>query len=441
MPDSPQPPATPAPPATPPATRAAPCAPAASGGRGARTAGPVPVRRRGRRPGAAGPEGRRPRPLGAMDRNVLFLYLVTRAGVWTTAYCSGRLFTGDGGAHRAPSMLSRWQQWDWAYYLHIARDGYFAEPGAGGAATVDNREAFLPGFPMLLRAVHGLLLPDWTAAGLLISFVAGAVAVLALARIAESELPGGRGGSHAVFYLLLSPCAVFLAAGYTEALFLALALPSWLAARKGRWPLAAVLACAAGTVRVNGLFLAAALLVQFLTTVRERRGSGWWRRVPWPAAAPVLPFALYSWWLHSRTGDWMAWKHAEERGWYRQFHSPWQAWGHTWTAAFSHTQTTPYALLFQAELAAMVAGAGLLCVLLRLRRWPEAVYLALTLWALGTSYWYMSVPRSSLLWWPLWVLLARWGLRRPWLRSAYVAVVAPLTTVLTLAFTSGRWAG
>ncbi len=38
-----------------------------------------------------------------------------------------------------------------------------------------------------------------------------------------------------MLYLLLSPYAVFLAAGYSESLFLALALPGWLAARRGRW--------------------------------------------------------------------------------------------------------------------------------------------------------------------------------------------------------------
>jgi hypothetical protein len=408
--------------------------------------------------------------LGPTDRAVLSLYALTRVGVWITAYCSGWLFTGDGKALRAPSMMSRWQQWDWGYYLHIARDGYFPAPApgavlAGGAATPDNREAFFPGFPLLLRAVH-LVVPDWTAAGLLISLVSGAVAVLALARIAglddrpsvPSVREDGR-GTRAVLFLLLSPCAVFLAAGYTEALFLAFALPCWLAARRGNWPLAAALAAAATTVRISGLFLGAALAVHLLTAgpVRERtvlqeplaEGRPPERALPprarlrllhWPALS-ALPALLYAWYLHAHTGDWMAWKHAQERGWYRTFHSPWQAWQHTWDGAFHHTQTTPYALLFQAELLAMVAGLALLCVLLRRRRWPEAVYIGLSLWALGTSYWYMSVPRASLLWWPLWTGLAAWSLRRPWLTTAYVCVATPLMTVLTVAFTSGRWAG
>ncbi|MFJ4408405.1 hypothetical protein [Streptomyces sp. NPDC088910] len=403
--------------------------------------------------------GRLPLPrLGPTDRAVLWLYALTRVGVWTTAYCTGRLFTGDGKAQRAPSMMSRWEQWDWGYYLHIARDGYFPAPVPGavlgsGAATPDNREAFFPGFPLLLRAVH-LLIRDWTAAGLLISFVAGAVAVLSLARIAALDgrsartSVAGRGadrlpddgngtGSRAVLFLLLSPCAVFLAAGYTEALFLAFALPCWLAAKRGNWPLAAALAAAATTVRISGLFLGAALVVQLLTSGPLTKRL---RLLHWPALS-ALPALVYAWYLHARTGDWMAWKHAEERGWYRTFHSPWQAWRHTWDGAFDHTQATPYALLFQFELVAMAVGLALLCLLLKRRRWPEAVYLGLSLWALGTSYWYMSVPRASLLWWPLWTGLAAWSVRRPWLTTAYVCVAAPLATVLTVAFTSGRWAG
>ena len=396
--------------------------------------GPAPVRV------GAGPRRRLPRlPSDPADRDVLWLYLLTRAGLWTTAYLTRWLFPADAGTHRAASALAPWQQWDWSYYLHIARDGYFPpEPGPGTAGR-DNREAFFPGFPLALRAVHTVV-PSWAAAGLLISFAAGGVAAVALGRIARLETDGGdsrEGGRRAVLFFLLSPCAVFLAAGYTEALFLALALPAWLAARRGAWPRAAALTALATTVRVSGLFLAAAVAAHFLVTARAGRH---WRSLPW-LALPALPAALYSGYLHAHTGDWMAWKHAENRGWYRQFHAPWQAWRHTWQAAFDHTLTTGYAVEFQAELLAMATGLLLLGVLVVRRRWPEAVYTGLSLWALGTSYWYMSIPRGSLLWWPLWTLLARWSLARPSVATAYLCVAGPLTTICAVAFLSGRWAG
>lgn len=54
----------------------------------------------------------------------------------------------------------------------------------------------------------------------------------------------------------------------------------------------------------------------------------------------------------------------------------------------------------------MAVGVLTVVVLVRARRWPEACYVTLSLWALGTSYWYMSVPRATLLWWPLWIGIA-----------------------------------
>ncbi|WP_432004798.1 mannosyltransferase family protein [Streptomyces parvus] len=393
------------------------------------------------------PEPREPEPRAAeprlarfrltpADRAVLWLYLLTRISLGITAHFARWLFPAQSGVREAAPALAPFQRWDANHYLHIARDGYFPAGAGPWTSGWDNREAFFPGYPFLLRAVHTVV-PDWTAAGLLISFVAGAVAVLALARVARAYLPEEAAGPRTAVLFLLSPCAVFLAAGYTEALFLAFALPAWLAAMRHRWALAAVLTTSATAVRVSGLFLAAAIGLLFLLSAREVRR---WRSVGW-TLLPALPPAAYSWYLHTHTGDWMAWKHAQERGWYRTFHPPWEAWANTWTGAFGGTQSTGYAFMFQAELAAMVVGLVLVVLLVRRRRWPEAAYVALSLWALGTSYWYTSVPRATLLWWPLWIGLAALSLRRPWFRAAYLCVAAPVTTLVALTFLTGRWAG
>ncbi|UNO41403.1 mannosyltransferase family protein [Streptomyces sp. MST-110588] len=374
--------------------------------------------------------------LGPADREVLWLYLLTRISIWITAYCVRWLFPGSPDTRETDSLLAPFRQWDWGHFLHIARDGYFPAHSGPWVSGWDNREAFFPGFPLALRAVHAVV-PGWTASGLLISFAAGAVAVVALARIARLYLPHTDAGRRTVLFFLLSPCAIFLAAGYTEALFLAFALPAWLAAQRRNWPAAAVLTALATTVRISGLFVAAAIGLHFLLTARTRRQ---WRSLPW-TFLPALPAALYSWYLHGYTGDWMAWKHAQERGWYRTFHTPWEAWSTTWQGAFDGTQATGYAFMFQAELLAMLLGVVLLGLLLWRRRWPEAAYLGLTLWALGTSYWFMSVPRSTLLWWPLWIGLAAWSLRRPRVKAVYLCLAAPLSAVFALTFLTGRWAG
>ncbi|MDV9187292.1 mannosyltransferase family protein [Streptomyces sp. SR27] len=388
----------------------------------------------GHRPGPS----RRPLRLGldAGDRDVLALYLFTRVSLLLTAYCTAWLFPRDPESHDPGAFAEVVGRWDWNHFLHIARDGYFPDDPAARPEEWDNREAFFPGFPLLLRALHPLV-GDWTAAGLLVSLVAGAVAVLALGRIARLHLPQVADAHRAVLLLLVSPCAVFLAIGYTESLFLAFALPAWLAALRHDWRLAGLLTACATTVRVSGLFLVAALLVHFALTARRRCEL---RRLPW-LALPALPPLLYSWYLYGHTGSWMAWKHAQEQGWYREFHTPWDAWSTTWNAAFDHGYTAPYALMWQAELIAMCVGLVTVVLLARARRWPEAVYIALSLWSLGTSYWYMSIPRATVLWWPLWIGLACWTLRRPRLSTAWLCLSVPLSAVLAVTFFSGRWAG
>lgn len=374
--------------------------------------------------------------LSPADRRVLWLYLLTRISLWITAHGARWLFPRGSDVREAGAVLAPFQQWDANHYLHIARDGYFPAGAGPWMDDWDNREAFFPGFPLLLRAVH-VVVPSWTAAGLLISLVAGAVAVLALSRIARAYVPEDADGRRTALFFLLSPCAVFLAVGYTEALFLAFALPAWLAAQRHRWAPACTLTALATTVRVSGLFLAAAIAVLFVLSVRTRRD---WRGAAW-LALPALPPLAYSWYLHAHTGDWMAWKSAQERGWYRDFHTPWEAWANTWNAAFDGVHTTGYAAMFQAELATMVVGLALVALLARHRRWPEAVYVALSLWALGTSYWYVSIPRATLLWWPLWIGLAALSLRRPWFRTVYLCVTVPVSALVALAFLTGRWAG
>lgn len=376
----------------------------------------------------------------SMDLRVLRLYLFTRLGLWLVAYCVAWQSPAGSDPKTPATWLSRWQRWDWTHYQHIARYGYF-DPFPGVDPPSDNRVAFFPGFPLLLRAVHTLI-ADWTVAGLLISLVSGAVAVVALARIAGLDRPDSApAGRRAVGFLLLSPAAVFLAAGYTESLFLAFALPAWLAAKNRHWPVAGALAALATATRVSGLFLTAAITLECVLAARAgHRDGGLRRSLPW-CALPALPAAAYTAYLYVHTGDWMAWKHAEERGWYRDFHTPAEAFLDTWHNAFGQLQNTGYAWEFQLELAAMAAGVLLLACLLLRRRWPEAVYIALNLWALGTSYWYQSIPRATLLWWPLWTGLAHWSLRRPWVNEAYVAVVAPLMAVLAVTFTSGGWTG
>jgi hypothetical protein len=356
------------------------------------------------------------------------VWLATRLGL--VVLTVGAAFTVSGaGGRDVEGFLKRWDRWDVGLFRKVAEFGYQGYPVDYPDRGV---EAFFPGMLLVMRAVH-VLVPSWTAAGLLVSLLAGAVASVALARLGALEgLPPGR----AVLYLTTSPYAVFLFAGYSESLFLALALSGWLCARRDQWVAAGVLVGLACTVRVSGAFLAAGLVVDYL--VRHRG------RLRWDAAALLLPgVALlgYAAYLHSLTGDWMRWQHAQEEGWGRRFSAPWDTFETTLNAARNLDQGADFLWSFRAEIVAVGVGIALTVALLALRRWGEATYVGLSVTALATSTFYLSVARATLLWFPLFLLVAHTARRWPWVHGAYLAVCAPLMAVLVIAFTSGRWVG
>ena len=359
------------------------------------------------------------------DRIAVATWLATRIGVVIVAVVASRvLVRGD----LQDTFLDRWTQWDVDHFITIARYGYGGDPGRPPDPGLP---AFFPGLPILLWALH-FVVPDLRVAALLVSFVAGGIAMVALARLGDQEHAPGA-GTRAVIALLLSPVAVFLFAGYTEALFLACALPAWLLARQGRWELAAFCGLVAGLSRITGVFLAIALIVEFLTG-----GHRSWDRAPWL----VLPFvgpAAYSLYLWRRSGDWFAWQHAQVEGWGRRTVAPWEAFHTTWNAAFG--PPNQFTVSFRIELFAALVGVLLTLWLLTRRRWGEFTYMGLQMTALLTSAYYASIGRYALLWWPLWLAIGALGVRRPWAYVILLMLSAPLLVAQIIIFTSGSWAG
>ena len=246
--------------------------------------------------------------------------------------------------------------------------------------------------------------------------------MVALGRLAELDDTSRVRAAGAVLFLVASPAAIFLAVGYTESLFLAFALCSWLAARNRHWTLAVLLAGGASVIRVEGLFLCAALVIG--SSAGPTAGASRALAMFVPALLPLAGYELY---LRLVTGDWLAWLHAEAAGWDRHLTNPVDTFRTAWTAGFSHEFAAPVNFVFQLEILAVAVGVITTVALLASRRWPEAVYVGLTVGSLATSVWYESVPRALLLLWPLWCGLAAFAARRPWIGQLYLAVSVPIS--------------
>ena len=376
------------------------------------------------------------------------------------------LWVGMTTQRSAGDMLANW---DVQHYFAIATDGY--------AAT--NDVAFFPGWPFVLRLFAALGVPMlW--AGVALAVICSALAAAALHRL---------GGPIAAVAWLLAPATVFTMVPYTESAFCAAAFWAWERARAGRWGPAAALAALACTMRVSGLFLLGALVILALTRPGPRPVTPGWADPPgtgparwlgWAASAgrpappapagpmelwkprlvalawlivPALTVFAYIAYLYSLTGDWNAWYHAQSAGWPRGFTWPWVSLQHTLEAAGSNAYPAfpEWSWVFRAEIISMAVGVTVTVLCLVKRRWAEASWVGVQVLAFSCSYWFLSVNRAVLLWFPLFILIGE-ALSRDRRRSRGRRALRILLTGLAFfaasivlcfwgwLFFTGRWA-
>jgi Mannosyltransferase (PIG-V) len=160
-------------------------------------------------------------------------------------------------------------RWDSIHYLGIAEHGYWSR-----SSTV-----FFPLYPLVTR-IAGAVVGSDLLAGVLVSLLALAVALVLLHKLTELEL-GRRAADVTVALLAFAPLSLFFSAVYTESLFLALSVGSICAARRERWKLACALGGLAAATRVTGVVLAIPLGLGY---VKERGAD---RRLAWLLAVPA----------------------------------------------------------------------------------------------------------------------------------------------------------
>jgi hypothetical protein len=165
--------------------------------------------------------------------------------------------------------------------------------------------------------------------GIVVSLVAFAVALYLLHRLVALECDRSVAGL-AVLLVAFSPLALFFSAVYTEALFLALSVGAFYAARRGWWWVAGIAGGLAATTRLAGALVLVPLAILYLYGPRGDRpapgprGAGRLRpRFPlersaaWLLLVPLgsLAFAAYL----GAHGDALAPLHVNERYWDRDF--------------------------------------------------------------------------------------------------------------------------
>ena len=359
----------------------------------------------------------------------LRLGLLARLAFFITGIAASWMLLSSGAGAPQLGFEEMWRRWDAHHFLTIAEFGYTAPESDAHAA------AFFPAFPLAVRPLLWLGLSP-VIAGLLVSAVASIVAGAYLFRLAEEELGEGA-GRRALLYITIFPTAVFLVAPYSEALFLAGAIPAFYYARRGRWHLVGLPAAVAMGARAAGVFLLIGLVFEF---IRQREFR--FERVANAAfsltvgALPLLAFGAF---LARAMGNPLMFLVHQKEGWGRTFVGPIASFWNTWNTWDVASYPTNWLLAWRIEILAAAVGIGVTLWALAKREWGYAAFMGSMLIVLMTSTWYYSIPRMLLSMFPIVLFLSEATRARQQMHEWLLLAFAPLATLGVVVFTQGGW--
>ncbi len=225
---------------------------------------------------------------GARDRwrlapwwaQVLVVYAASRI-LTTTLLMRFAGLQGEAYGAPAPDYLTFAANWDGQWYWLIAQQGYPSElPLTSDGHVAPNAWAFMPVFPFLTAAFAVIGVP-FPAAGVLISLVAGAAAMLLFHLLMRESGLDRTQALMAVTLLCVAPVSPLFQVAYAESLGLALLFLALLLVMRRRFWLLIPVVIVASFTRPTGLAFAAFLLLYFVMRIV--------RRVRDPRAHPLPP--------------------------------------------------------------------------------------------------------------------------------------------------------
>jgi mannosyltransferase PIG-V len=390
----------------------------------------------------------RPLPWRRLVGLAVPLWLITRLLSLVVTYLSQTILVARAAQSpfRGPitltSMINSWRLWDGGFYGGIAQHGY----------TQPIDAAFWPFYPLLARPLVLAMGNDhWQFALLIVSNLATLAAFILIGALAVQEDRTIGAANRAMRILAATPLALFLTAAYSDSLFLALVTATLLCARRGAWRAAIVWAFLAALSRPLGAILIAPMLWEYGSQLdwRNLRWQSLWRRVPMLAllAAPVpLAVELFSFYCGRVYGDALAWMHAQSLFGHAAM-APWSAIGYAWQQFWQ----LPAAGFQQSRVLVDVvplAFVGLVS-LVTIRRIPVSFsfyLMGLVLTCLSSPIVdaifpeaFVSVGRYLLAAIPLYLVVARWMRRYPWLDTLLIGGGFVVQALLMAFVLTGGW--
>lgn len=348
---------------------------------------------------------------------VLAVRLVMLAFGWLAAAIFAPGALGDG-------VLGVWNRWDGPHFLELAATGY-------GPPTDPARIVLFPLYPLMIDLGSYVLPPLGTA--MLISLASTIAAAVGLHRLVRLDSPD-RLARLAVVALVAFPTAYALVAPYSEALFLALAVWSFVAIRRDDPRLAGILGALAAFTRIQGVFLLPALGLEYLLLRRRLDRDVFWILFVAVGLAGYLAIN------QAYFGDPLHFVAVQETTFFVHNTLPWVALRNLFDGTVAGPVNESWITIYLAPLVSfgLLAWVTVWSVVSKHSRPSYAIYTGISLIAFASLSWPISVPRYLLGVFPIFIALGSA------FRSA-LGQVALMASVLLLAvfsalFVMGHWA-
>jgi hypothetical protein len=322
--------------------------------------------------------------------------------------------------------LEIWNRWDAVNYQKLAEFGY--------SASGENQPllVFYPLFPWTVR-LFTLFTRDYLLSAFIISTLASLVVAIVLLRLVELDYSRAL-AQRAVWFLFIFPTSYFLHIGYTESLFLMLALSCIYSARKQRWFLAAVFGALTCMTRANGLVLGPVLVMEAAYQYRTTRRWQWhWLYIPLVA----LGFGGYLLLNKHVTGDAFAFTHLMQQFFGKSLSSPITGIDN----ALGSLSRAPSEAQMIGMQEVLFITLGLICTIVSWIKLRPAYSVWMTgNWLLFVSVSFvLSVPRYTLTMFPIYILFSLLATRRLWFAVITVWSILYLGFFASM-FAWGHWA-
>jgi Predicted integral membrane protein len=321
-----------------------------------------------------------------------------------------------------------WSRWDAESYLKIAENGY--------AATGEDRFliVFFPLYPLLVAVFRGVF-GDTLVSAFFVSGVASVALGLFFYKLVGLDHTE-KTARLSVLFMFIFPTSYFLHIPYTESLFLALTVGCFLAARRRNHLAAGFLGALACLTRINGLILIPALCFEILDEYREtRRFDARWifyGFVP-------LGFGIYLALNYFVAGSPTMFLTYQREHWFRYFRVPWEGIWETYERMYYPRAGEAQMQGFQ-ELLFVAIGLFAVVAGWRHLRNSYRVWMVLN-WLLSVSTSFvLSVPRYTLLLFPLFMLMALASAGNRWIRLIFTVWSLLYLSLFTTQFVRGWWA-